>query len=356
MPPRPSTLRASLPHVVLVLLAFLVAAPLASAAGISPALKSADSVQDRSDHALVAGAHKQSSCAKGASTKAAARCGARHRALQRAGRKLAAAERRFAHKSAVSQRGATLAARQLPPTLTRENGKLTWSRVADVHTYLVLRKASGMTSNYAVVKSTTADPPAIPGKTITYRVRAAVYGSAWSAPKQVTYAPTPRTDPQSAPIASMSGQTLTWSQVGDVQDYVIVRKVAGREDVYTAVHGTSAAVTPAPGATATYSVRTAATGSASSPNVSITFPAAAPSTASTASTAPLTASTASSSTPGFQVGLNVRVNTVDDGKSMSILKPKLVRFQMPITNVSSGTSWVDFYSIARRPAAALDHV
>src|SRR5206468_10183462 len=143
--------------------------------------------------------------------------------------KLAAAEARFAHKSVVSERKSELRRRQTAPTLTTGvDGKLTWSKVADVRSYLVIRKAAGMTSHYSVVKSTSAVPPAVPGKTITYRVRAAVYGSAWSPPAQVTYPSTPRPDPLSAPIASVSGSTVSWTKVGDVGDYVVVRKVAGQ--------------------------------------------------------------------------------------------------------------------------------
>jgi hypothetical protein len=85
-------------------------------------------------------------------------------------------------------------------------------------------------------------------------------------------------------------------------------------------------------------VRTAVTGSAWSPYVTLTTPDSAP-TSGTVST-----QTAASRTPsGFQVGVNMRVNQTDDARSMAILKPKVVRFELSINSLSSASSFVDFY-------------
>ena len=318
----------------------------ARASIVSPALRSADHARDRSDRALVSKVHKQRSCTRSTS----GRCRAYRRAMQRAGRKLASAERRFAMKSVVTQRRAQLYGRQQAPRLRGKRGRLMWSRVADIRTYLVIRKTPGMKGAYSVVKRLSLKPPAIPGQTVTYRVRTAVKGSAWSKPLPVTYFPKPRKDPESAPIVTVSGRTLSWSRVGRVRDYVVVRKVPGRPDVYSAVRGTSAATTPVPGATAYYSVRTAVTGSAPSPQVSITFPVAA------AATTPAPAAPA---TPGFQVALGVRVNEGDDAKSIATVKPKVVRFEFDAANPSTATYWVDFYrarGVTPQPLAGFDSI
>jgi hypothetical protein len=332
--------RASLLSALLALVALLVVAAPSLGAGVSPALRSADHARDRSDRALVSGAHRYQKCGKSSK-----RCAARHRALQLAGQALARTERELAHTSVVTQRQADLQTSQVAPGVQRARGGLKWANVPQAHAYLVVRRAPGMTSHYSVVGATAIKLPAVPGKTVTYRVRAAVPGSAWSTPTQITYAPKPRDDRRSAPIVGVSGAKISWSKVGDVEDYVVVRKVAGRADVYTSVHGDSVTPTAVPGATATYSVRTAVTDSVWSPDVQITFPADQPSTPAV-SPAPTTPSASASSTQatGFVVGLNMRRWDDNDRRAAAILHPRVVRFEMDATNPSTGDHWVDFYA------------
>jgi hypothetical protein len=83
-------------------------------------------------------------------------------------------------------------------------------------------------------------------------------------------------DTQAAPAISVSGQTLSWNAVGGVSTYVFVRKVPGQADQYSQVSGTSTTPAAAPGATASYSVRTDIEGSAWAHEVSISYPATTP--------------------------------------------------------------------------------
>ncbi|WP_445149027.1 hypothetical protein [Baekduia sp. Peel2402] len=72
-----------------------------------------------------------------------------------------------------------------------------------------------------------------------------------------TLAPT-----QVAPVLSATGAKLTWKKVAGVNTYVLVRKVSGRSDLYSAVTGTTVTPDTIAGKTVTYSVRTAVVGSA----------------------------------------------------------------------------------------------
>jgi hypothetical protein len=180
-------------------------------------------------------------------------------------------------------------------------------------------------ADYTVTSSTHMTPPAVPGVTVSYRVRTNYTGSTWSSRVTISYpapapapAPTPTapstgttqppstttTQPPSttttqpptapttppveltAPTLSASGQTLSWNQIGSVTTYVLVAKTAGQTDKYSEVSGTS--VTPAaiPGATVQYSVRTAVDGSAWSLPVSISYPAPTPAPAPTPTPTP----------------------------------------------------------------------
>jgi hypothetical protein len=80
-------------------------------------------------------------------------------------------------------------------------------------------------------------------------------------------------DTLTAPVLSVSGQTLRWNAIGGVSSYVYVRKVPGQADRYATVTGTSVTPPAAPGQTARYSVRTNVTGSAWANEVSIAYAA-----------------------------------------------------------------------------------
>jgi len=85
--------------------------------------------------------------------------------------------------------------------------------------------------------------------------------------------PAVRADTLTAPVITVSGNTLTWNAISGVSSYVYVRKVPNQADQYAVVNGTSIMPPAVPGQTVRYSVRTNVTGSAWAREVSITYPA-----------------------------------------------------------------------------------
>jgi len=111
-------------------------------------------------------------------------------------------------------------------------------------------KIPGQATEYSLVSGTSITPPPEPGVTVRYSVRTTTNGSAWSTERSITYASGPgTTDTQAAPKLSVSGQALTWSAVGNVNTYVLVRRVPGQADQYSVVGGTSITSASVPGAT-----------------------------------------------------------------------------------------------------------
>jgi hypothetical protein len=249
------------------------------------------------DRALVSNARALKTC----QTKHPKHCNTTLRAVQSAGHRLAISEQRLAKVARRGGNRATIAsAATQAPRLTVSGQTLHWTRPGAVHTFVFVRKVPGQADRYSVVRGTSTTPPPVPGYTVRYSVRTNVSGSAWAPERSVTYpepaslsttpaltspsttppsteAPpsTPSIDPQTAPIITVSGQTLTWTQIGSVNTYVFVRKAPGQEDQYSTVSGTSITPAAVPGATVRYSVRTAVEGSAWAPEVSITYTAAA---------------------------------------------------------------------------------
>ena len=78
-----------------------------------------------------------------------------------------------------------------------------------------------------------------------------------------------------APQLAVSGQTLTWNTVANVNTYVLERTMPGQADQYSMVSGTSTTPPPVPGVTVHYSVRTAIDGSTWASEQSIAYPLAA---------------------------------------------------------------------------------
>lgn len=66
---------------------------------------------------------------------------------------------------------------------------ITWKRVAGVTGYVLARKDPGQPYRYSVISSTRVTPRVSPGKTVAYRVRTEVPGSAWSSTVAITYPP-----------------------------------------------------------------------------------------------------------------------------------------------------------------------
>jgi len=241
------------------------------------------------DRQLVASAKQLKRCLV-AHPRRPGRCWAARQAVQRAGRRLARAERNLARLAAGGAKanaaswtgsGGELQA----PTITVSGQTLSWTRIANVNSYVFVRKVPGQTDQYSVVSGTSLTPPPVPGFTVRYSVRTAVNGSAWATEKSISYpasgetpheTPPVQVDTQAAPVLTVSGQTLKWTAVGSVTTYVLVSKPPGREAKYTEVSGTSVTPAPVPGATVRYSVRTAVNGSAWAPEVAISYPPSSP--------------------------------------------------------------------------------
>jgi hypothetical protein len=242
-----------------------------------------------SDRALVADARALKRCLATHGAEPSACAGARH-ALQLAGHDLRLAERELSHvaaATAATQRKATAksahssaARRDLQaPSLTVSGQSLRWTRVGGVHNYVLVRNVPGQAAQYSTVNRTSTTPPPVPGATVKYSVRTAINGSSWSSEREISYSapsgnePPQTVDEQTAPLLSVSGQTLSWSSVGAVSTYVLAVKAPDEEEKFTEVSGTSTTPAAVPGATVHYSVRTAIDGSAWSSEVAISFPA-----------------------------------------------------------------------------------
>jgi hypothetical protein len=179
---------------------------------------------------------------------------------------------------------------------------LRWKRVGQETHYIVERRSPGSRSQYYVVTGRRFTPPPAPGQTVEYRVRSALAGSAWSTALDLRYGQPPvdagdtrqsfvsvesptaqqpplvaaTEDSQASPILSVNRETLSWSAVAGAQSYILRAHRASGAESYTVVTGTTVTPPAVPGAVVTYSVRTAATGSAWSTEVRISYPATPP--------------------------------------------------------------------------------
>ena len=147
--------------------------------------------------------------------------------------------------------------------------------------YVLVSAVPGQPYHYTYVRGSSATPPPVPGRPSAYAVRAAASSSHWSNIVKVTYpaappapTPTPPAGPpheelnrKAAPALRVSGQTLQWNLVANVTAYILVTKVPGQPEAFTAVSGTSTTPAAVAGKTVTYSVRTAVDGSEWAPPV-----------------------------------------------------------------------------------------
>jgi putative glycosyl hydrolase len=240
-------------------------------AGFARQLRSASTARARADRSLVSRAHRIRRCTHSLPPH---HCGDIGRALQRAGLRLGRADARLSH----------LATKPLPakrsapaPGLRALGGVLKWHRVRHAHLYVIVRKVPGQADQFLVTRRTAIRPPAVPGQTVRYSARAGVPGSSWAPDVAIGYRPAAsRRARQTAPTVHVVGRSLRWNRVGKVGTYVLVSSSPGRTNRYTEVSGTH--ITPAPtnGATVSYSVRTAVTGSAWSLPASVAYTAPGP--------------------------------------------------------------------------------
>jgi hypothetical protein len=143
--------------------------------------------------------------------------------------------------------------------------------------------------------------------------------------------PAARADTLTAPVVTVSGQTLTWNAVSGVSSYVYVRKVTGQADQYAIVNATSVTPPAVPGQTVRYSVRTNVTGSTWAREVSITYPA------STTTTTP----------SGFRMGITAGSAFSYELPFLTSLGARSARLIYNIgTTASSMASVIDVYARA----------
>jgi hypothetical protein len=289
----------------------------ATAGSVVPATASAKTsstaAYQQADRAVVSAAVRLAAC-QGRSVTIPARCAKLNASFQSAGRRLSAAQKRLGTSArTASTPGERLAA----PTVTLTGATLRWARVADVGTYVIVAKRAGAPDGYWVVKGTQSTPAKRPGTTYAYSVRTAVTGSAWSKTASITFPSAQAASRQAAPVLKVSGATLSWAKVADVDSYEFVTKVPGQADRYEVLHGTSVTPPAHPGQTVRYGLRALVDGSAWATEASIAFPAsggaATGTTGSASGTAPASAAPSTGSAPiptgtgtpraGFEQGL-----------------------------------------------------
>jgi hypothetical protein len=137
----------------------------------------------KADTAVIAAAERVVDCQRSADPDSA-RCAAKRRGLQAAGAKLSRLQRTVAHRASVSSPGA----RQKAPVLTVSGTTLKWKKIAGVNSYVMVTKVAGKSDRYTVVTGTSTTPAAQSGKMVTYALRTAVVGSAWSNEAKISYA------------------------------------------------------------------------------------------------------------------------------------------------------------------------
>jgi len=241
-------------------------------------LRTAAAQATRADHQLVARARALHRCER-AQRSHSRRCNAQRRVVQRAGTQLARSEHRLAQLSRAGSAGVTAraAAVAAAPKLSVSGQTLTWTTVSGSTSYVFVRKVPGLADQYSIVNGTSTTPPAVPGETVQFSVRANVSGSAWAPQVSIAYPVVPPpVVTTTAPTVTVSGQTLSWKAIGSVTAYVLDAKVAGQADQYTVVNGTSVTPPAVAGATVSYSVRTDVDNSSWSSPVSIAYPAPPP--------------------------------------------------------------------------------
>jgi hypothetical protein len=179
------------------------------------------------------------------------------------------------------------------PTLIAAGGVLSWDATDPTNSYKIRRTAPGRPVEYAFVKALAVLPPAIPGATVGYSVKA-VLGGTWSPEASVTYPATATlgetieslsatelserrffVKPTVAPELAVAEDALSWEPVDPTGSYVIRRKMTEAPTEYALVKDVSTLPPAIAGQTVSYDVK-AALGTKWSPAVAISYPAIEP--------------------------------------------------------------------------------
>jgi hypothetical protein len=150
------------------------------------------------------------------------------------------------------------------PQLTVSAGALHWTQVAQVNRYRLNARVAGHGVGTWLVTGTSATPPTVPGKTVSYRVRTAVYESSWSDEQAIAYPsggdetgtpPEEEAHRVPAPVLSVHGDTVSWSPIPGTTSYTLATiedPASTRTTTYTTVTGTSVTPPAVPGQTVNY--------------------------------------------------------------------------------------------------------
>jgi Glycosyl hydrolase catalytic core len=91
------------------------------------------------------------------------------------------------------------------PTMSVSGSTVKWTAIPSASSYVFVRKVPGQAAQYSIVSSTSVTPPAVPGQTVSYGVRANVSASAWASEVSISYpgttqqTPPPTTTPTPTP-------------------------------------------------------------------------------------------------------------------------------------------------------------
>src|SRR5436190_9185207 len=168
------------------------------------------------------------------------------------------------------------------PTLSASGETLSWNAVDATRAYVIRRTYPDGTSEFAFAKRLQALPPAVPGQTLSYRVRPAT-ASLWSNEVSITYPlislerltsllePLFGEKAEGSPRVAVSGETLSWNALDPTGAYLLMRTIPGGEPEYAFVRALRARPPAIPGATVSYRIK-AVTGGTWSAVTPITYP------------------------------------------------------------------------------------
>jgi hypothetical protein len=136
-----------------------------------------------------------------------------------------------------------------------------------------------------------------------------------------------------APVLTVSGQTIKWKRVADVDRYKLATKVPGQPSAYRVVAGLSVTPPAVPGKTVTYGLRTDVDGSAWAREVTITYPSSTPAPSPTP--APTPAPSPAPAPTGFEAGVVSGSDVVNEARYVHPLGAKFVRVEFDIWQPAS---------------------
>jgi hypothetical protein len=135
---------------------------------------------------------------------------------------------------------------------------------------------------------------------------------------------------QAAPVLTVSGTTIGWARVADVDRYVLATTVPGSATTYRTVQGLSTTPPAVPGKTVNYGLRTDVSGSKWAREVKITYPASsepAPAPAPAPTPAPSPAPVPPTDPAGFEAGVVSGSDLLNEAKVTGRLGARVVRVE-----------------------------